>query len=237
MRWIHRLHFSNFVARRTRGTIEFRVVSPLMDPEHKSPSSPRLLLQLTITAVVGVVIVAGFLLAPRDSSPGISTSDGAEQTRHTSATPANADVPELTQPVNDFANVMGSGRYDIEVNIGALFSETADVIVVATVQNIAPFSDIRDYSIEMFKNHGRGIGASGKDNGILVLLAVDNKRVRITTGLGMETIISDAAATQITQRMADYFQRGEIDAGLLAGVEDLARRIRTARTPGPKNSS
>ena len=41
----------------------------------------------------------------------------------------------------------------------------------------------------------------------------------------------------ITQRMADYFQRGEIDAGFLAGVEDLAKRIRTARTPGPKNSS
>ena len=141
-----------------------------MDPEHKSPSSPRLLLRVTITAVVGVVIVAGFLLAPRDYSPGISTSDGAEQARHNSATPANADVPELTQPVNDFANVMGSGRYDVEVTLGHLFSETADVIVVATVQNIAPFSDIRDYSIEMFKNHGRGIGASGKDNGIFVCL-------------------------------------------------------------------
>ena len=206
-----------------------------MDPEHKSASPAPLLLRFTIAAVAGFVLVALLLLSLRDNSRGTVNGDVAEQERHTSATASTAGVPELTQPVNDFANVIGSGRHDIERAITTLFSETADVIVVATVQSIAPFSDIRDYSVEMFNRSG--IGASGKDNGILVLLAVDNRQVRITTGFGMETMITDAVATQIARRMTDYFRRGEIDAGLLAGVEDLANRIRTVRNAETRNSS
>ena len=200
-----------------------------MDPEHKFASPAPLLPRFTIAAVAGFVLVALLLLSLRDNSRGTVNGDVAEPERHTSATASTAGVPELAQHVNDFANVIGSGRNNIERAITALFSETADVIVVTTVQSIAPFSDIRDYSVEMFKNRGRGIGAAGKDNGVLVLLAVDDRQVRITTGLGMESVIPDRLAAQIAGRMTEYFRRGEIDAGLLAGINDLAAHIRDER--------
>jgi hypothetical protein len=139
------------------------------------------------------------------------------------------DVPPLTQPVNDFANVIGGKSLEIERTIRSLLADTRDVIVVVTVKSMAPSTDIAQYSMRVFDNHGRGIGQAGADNGILVLLAIDERQVRITTGFGVDEIITDAVATEIIRRMSDHFRQNRIGEGLLEGVEELAARLRTAR--------
>jgi uncharacterized protein len=139
--------------------------------------------------------------------------------------------PELTRPVNDFAGVIGpTQETQLESLIRKLQAASGDVIVVATVKTFQPAADIRMYANEMFENHGKGIGQKGKDNGLLVLLAVDDREVWAEVGYDLEGIITDGFAGETSREtMVPFFRQGDYGGGLLAGVSVLARRIAEAR--------
>jgi uncharacterized protein len=164
-----------------------------------------------------------FLVACR--ALGQNASSAPPITREETA----GEVPALTQPVNDFAGVLGKRRAEIERAIRALEADTKDEVVVATVRTMAPSTDIAVYSMRLFANHGRGIGRAGADNGVLVFLAMNERQVRITTGLGIEKIINDAVAADVVRRMTVHFRQNRFGDGVLAGVEDLGARLRAAR--------
>ena len=82
----------------------------------------------------------------------------------------------------------------------------------------------------MFENRGRGIGDKGKDNGLLVLLAVKDRRVRVEVGYDLEQFVTDGYAGEVSRTdMAPYFARGEYGAGLQAGVTRIIGRIAQGR--------
>ena len=82
----------------------------------------------------------------------------------------------------------------------------------------------------MFENRGRGIGDKGKDNGLLVLLAVKDRRVWVEVGYDLEQFITDGFAGEVSRNdMAPYFARGEYGPGLLAGVTRIIGRIAQGR--------
>jgi uncharacterized protein len=139
--------------------------------------------------------------------------------------------PELTQPVNDFANAIDpASRNAMEALIRSLQQASGDVVVVATVRTYKPYGDIREYAVKMFENHGRGIGQRGKDNGLLVLLAVDDRDVRVEVGYDLEQFITDGFSGEVSrQDMAPEFRRGAYGAGLLAGVSRIIARIAQGR--------
>jgi uncharacterized protein len=148
------------------------------------------------------------------------------------ATPAWAQAPpELTAPVNDFANVIdASAETELDALIRKLQAASGDVIVVATVKTFAPAADIRMFANEMFENHGKGIGQKGKDNGMLVVLAVDDREVWSEVGYDLEGIITDGFAGETSrQTMVPYFRKNDYGGGLLAGVTVFAQRIAAAR--------
>src|SRR5215467_1058709 len=94
-----------------------------------------------------------------------------------------SSLPELTQPVNDFAHVIdGDSARQLDAMSRALQSKTGDVVVVATVPNLEPYGDVNEYAVKLFENRGRGIGQKGKDNGVLILVAPNDRRVRIEVG-------------------------------------------------------
>ena len=139
--------------------------------------------------------------------------------------------PELTKPVNDFANVIDeAGESEIERRILALKQASGDVVVVAAIETFAPFADIREYAVKMFENRGRGIGVKGKDNGLLVLLAVKDRRVWMEVGYDLEQFITDGYAGEVSRTvMTPYFARGEYGPGLLDGVTRVMTRIAEGR--------
>lgn len=147
------------------------------------------------------------------------------------AAQTSRQTPELTAPVNDFANVLDAqDAARIEQTIRALQAASGDVIVVATVPTVAPFADVREYAVEMFENRGRGIGEKGKDNGLLVLVALQERRVWVEVGYGLEPWIPDGYAGQISRElMTPAFREGRYGAGVLAGVNALASRIAQGR--------
>jgi uncharacterized protein len=144
---------------------------------------------------------------------------------------AAQELPALTQPVNDFANVIDpESEAAMDQLIRSLQRASGDVVVVATVEAIAPYADIREYAVELFENRGRGIGQRDQDNGLLVLLAVADRQVWIEVGYGLEEFITDGFAGETSRQvMAPEFRRGAYGPGLRAGVSRLVGRIAERR--------
>jgi len=138
--------------------------------------------------------------------------------------------PPLTGAVNDFASVIDeTSRQQIADLSARIQQATGDVLVVATVDTVQPW-DIQSFATKMFENGGRGIGARGKDNGTLMLLAVKDRRVRIEVGYALEEFITDGFAGEVSRdTMTPYFRRGEYGQGLKAGAEAIAQRLAEAR--------
>jgi uncharacterized protein len=114
--------------------------------------------------------------------------------------------------------------------IRALLAASGDVVVVATVRTFKPYADIEEYAVKMFENGGRGIGAKGKDNGLLIVVAVDDRRVKIEVGYDLEQFITDGFAGEtIRDVMTPQFRNGNYGAGLLAGTTRIINRIAESR--------
>ncbi len=143
----------------------------------------------------------------------------------------SAELPTLTQPVNDFGGVIdAASAAAMDHAIRALQAATGDVVVVVTVPTFAPYADIREYAVKLFENHGQGIGQKGKDNGLLVLLAVRDRKVWIEVGYGLEEFVTDGFSGETSREfMAPAFRRGEFGQGLAAGVTRLIGRIAEGR--------
>jgi len=138
--------------------------------------------------------------------------------------------PELTKPVNDFANVIDTdSARRMEQLIRQLQAKTGDVVVVATVPTVAPYGTTKEYAVKMFENHGRGIGLKGKDNGLLILLAMKETRVEIEVGYDLEQFITDGFAGETSRLMTPQFRAGRFGAGLLAGTTRIIQRIAQGR--------
>ena len=138
--------------------------------------------------------------------------------------------PELTAPVNDFAGVIDRASKDeLEALIRKLESATGDVMVVATVKTFQPYADLSSYAVKMFENHGKGIGIKGKDNGALIVLALDDRQVWIETGYGLEGFLTDGFNGETSRSMVPFFRSGDYGRGLLSGATRVAQRIAEGR--------
>ena len=144
---------------------------------------------------------------------------------------ADPPVPALTQPVHDLADAIdSSAEQQIEQLSRSLQTASGDILVVVTVPTIEPYADIREYAVKLFENQGRGIGEKGKDNGILVLLALKERRVWIEVGYGLEPWITDGYAGETSRDyMTPDFRAGRYGAGLLKGAQRIAARIAQGR--------
>jgi uncharacterized protein len=139
--------------------------------------------------------------------------------------------PELVAPVNDFANVIDAdSELEMDRRIRALKAASGDVVVVATVRTFQPYGDIDSYAVKMFENGGRGIGDRGKDNGLLIVVAVDDRRARVEVGYDLEQFITDGFAGEtIRTTMGPHFARGDYSGGLLNGATRIINRIAERR--------
>jgi uncharacterized protein len=139
--------------------------------------------------------------------------------------------PPLTQPVNDFANVIDpESARQMDALIRSLQRATGDVVVVATVDTFQPYGTIDEYAVKMFENRGRGIGDKAKDNGVLILLAMKERRVRVEVGYGLEQWITDGFAGETSRQvMAPEFAAGRYGNGLRLGTERIVGRIAQGR--------
>jgi uncharacterized protein len=138
--------------------------------------------------------------------------------------------PALTDTVNDFARIVdGSSRAELDRRIRALRQATGDTIVIATVPTFKPYGSIDEYAVKMFENGGRGIGDKDKHNGLLIVVAVEDRALRLEVGYGLEDIVPDGFAGEVRDIIRPQFRQGRYGAGLLAGTTALINRIAEKR--------
>jgi len=132
------------------------------------------------------------------------------------------DFPEARGFVNDFGNVISPPVVaKIEALCHELREKTSAEMAVATFPTIGD-EDPDEYANRLFAKWG--IGKKGKDNGVLLFLALgERKRVRIETGYGLEGILPDITAGRILDNyVIPQFRRQDYGAGLLAGMQAIA---------------
>ncbi len=140
---------------------------------------------------------------------------------------ALAKKPALPRPVgfvSDFSNMISPRA---EATIASIAEEvktkTGAEIAVATIQTTGGVA-IEPYSVELFTEWG--IGETGKDNGILILVAAEDHQMWIKTGYGLEGAIPDASAHMIYRDvLRPGFRAGEYDRALVTAVNMIADRI------------
>lgn len=134
------------------------------------------------------------------------------------------EVPAYTGYVNDFVNALSNeNKYAISGLIGELERKTQAQVAAAIVDTVQPLQ-IEDYAVRLFEKWG--IGQKGKDNGVLLLVALRDRKVKIEVGYGLEGAIPDALAKVIIE---DYivpsFKAGDYNAGVAKGVVGIAKLI------------
>ncbi len=126
--------------------------------------------------------------------------------------------------VSDFAGIM-SDTTKSEIN--GLFAEvkksTGAEIAVVTVPSLDDMS-VEEYAVRLFKQWG--IGQKGKDNGVLFLIAPNERKTRIEVGYGLEPVITDGRAGEIIrQTVIPFFKAGDYNQGILQGSRQIAALV------------
>jgi uncharacterized protein len=133
---------------------------------------------------------------------------------------AEPTLPTLTGRITDEASLLKAGdRAIIEAELAELEQKSTDQLVVVTLNSLQGHS-IEDFGYDL--GRAWGIGQKGKDNGILLIVAPNERKVRIEVGRGLEPIMTDAMSRIIIENaIAPQFKRGDYPAGITAGVRDI----------------
>lgn len=144
----------------------------------------------------------------------------------TIATALSLNLPSLSGRVVDQANIVQpSTRNAIEQKLADLETKSGIQLVVATVPSLEG-QEIEPYANELFRNWK--LGEKTKNNGVLLLVAPNERRVRIEVGYGLEGTLTDALSKVIIANgMTPRFKAGDFGDGISRGVDDIITVLTT----------
>ncbi|MBI5416463.1 TPM domain-containing protein [Candidatus Poribacteria bacterium] len=137
---------------------------------------------------------------------------------------AETQYPSSTGFVNDFANVINQQDHNnLESLIRRLKDKTTAEIAVVTMETIGD-EPIDSYAAKLFEKWK--IGEKNKDNGVLILAAIKDKKIKIEVGYGLEGAITDGRAGEILDRLVvPNFKQGNYSKGLSECTLEIVRII------------
>jgi uncharacterized protein len=146
--------------------------------------------------------------------------------------------PQSThQRVHDFAGLLSPAeRQSLEQLSHDVEQQTTTEIVIVTVKSLDG-KTIESYANELFKKWG--IGKEKTDNGVLFLIAPNERRMRIEPGYGIEPLLTDSLCGEIRDnKVIPFFKRQDYAGGILSGAQELATVLRAnpAAARGDPNS-
>lgn len=142
-------------------------------------------------------------------------------------------IPPLTGPVTDLVGILvPEVRGQLEQELWALRKEKGSEIAVLIVRSTRP-EEIEQFSFRVADSWK--LGRKGIDDGVLLLVAVTDRTVRIEVGRGLEGDIPDVKAFRIIEEIIiPRFKQGDLPGGIQAGVRALDGLIRGVDLPAPK---
>ena len=144
-------------------------------------------------------------------------------------------IPKLTQPVMDTANMLSEGeRAQLNQQLEQYAKSKGSQIVVLTVNTTAP-EDAFSYGMRVVRSWQ--LGRAQENDGVLLLIAKDDRKNQILVGRGLEGAITDVDAYRIlSENVRPAFQQGEFAAGITAAIEKLQGLIAGEKLPDPPES-
>ena len=132
--------------------------------------------------------------------------------------------PALTGRVVDEARLLSAEREAaLTAQLEALEAETSDQLVVVTVNDLQGYP-IEDYGYQLGREWG--IGQGENDNGVLLIVAPNERKVRIEVGYGLEPILTDALSARIIHdEMLPAFREAGFERGIAQGVDALITQM------------
>ncbi|WP_429164079.1 TPM domain-containing protein [Aeromonas rivipollensis] len=156
----------------------------------------------------------------------------------TAALQAAPVFPALSGRVVDEAALMSRKQaHQLTQQLAAFEKRSGIQLVVVSVDNLDG-ETIEEYGYQLGRHWG--IGQKGKNNGVLLLIAQDERKVRIEVGYGLEGALPDAIAANIIQtRILPAFKRGDMVAGVVAGSQSIMKALAGEYQPAeqPKSNS
>jgi uncharacterized protein len=121
----------------------------------------------------------------------------------------------------------------LSATLSALERRTSDQLVVVTVPNLGGEA-LETFGLRL--GNSWGVGQKGLDNGVLLIVAPQDRRVRIEVGRGLEGLLTDARARQIIEEsLVPRFRQGGFDEGIETGVESISETLLSdTRRPQPR---
>jgi uncharacterized protein len=167
---------------------------------------------LSVLAVLAVLVVL-FLLPPAAAAK---------------------DIPPLTGRIVDQANLLTpEQRQRIETKLAQFEQQTGDQVAVLTVDSLDGEA-IEDYANKV--GRAWALGQKGKDNGVLLLVSKQDRKMRMEVGYGLEPVLTDLQTKVIQDEVIiPYFKKGDYGSGIEAGVDAILSTIQGKPfTPAPE---
>lgn len=133
---------------------------------------------------------------------------------------SSAEVPALRGYVNDYASLLSAAAVqELEEELASFERSDSTQIVVLTVPSLEG-QVLEQYAIQVVE--AWKIGQKGKDNGALLIVVKDDRKIRIEVGRGLEGVLTDLVSGRIIRNeISPAFKRSDFDAGIAAGVHAM----------------
>lgn len=138
---------------------------------------------------------------------------------------AGPTFPPLNGRVIDHGDLVSEAKeLALAAKLEALERDTTDQVVVVTVPDLQGY-EIEEYGYQL--GRAWGIGQAGKNNGVLLIVAPRERKVRIEVGYGLEPVLTDALSALIIQNeILPSFREGYFERGIERGVDAIDQQLR-----------
>ena len=135
---------------------------------------------------------------------------------------AQDELPEKPKSwVNDYANVLSnSEKQNLEDMLSGLETRSSNQIFVALFRTMPENYYLEDFAVKLYEKWKPGL--ADQDNGILMVIFIDDRKIRIEVGYGLEDVVTDAQSGAIIRDfIAPHFQNGNYYSGIKAALDVL----------------
>src|SRR5436853_3781625 len=146
-------------------------------------------------------------------------------------TAINSKAAEVIPPkpaayFNDYAGVVSKeAAQHFNEQLAQFEHETSDQVVVAVFPKMQSDSDIADYTQRVAQ--AWGVGQKERRNGVLLFVFIEDRKMFIQVGYGLEAVLPDATAFDITEyRIKPHFRANDYEGGLAAGIDSILKAVR-----------
>ncbi|WP_216634234.1 TPM domain-containing protein [Faucicola atlantae] len=203
------------------------------DPNRQSGALPTYSVDDMVSAAQGrgANTIAPTRDTPNAINPDYTGANTNSINANNTATPRTStasNVPPnqlvLNNPIIDQADVLSaSEKRQLEAKLRALYQTGMAQMAVVVVPS-TDGQDTFDYALQVAERWG--LGKKGTDNGILMLVAVNDRKMQILTGYGVEGVLPDAALKRIIiEDITPYFKKGDYAGGITAGINRIEERL------------